>query len=128
MAQRFGISALSDKSDKNVSFALGTSAIPLIQMVGAYQVFADQGVRIPPKYVLDIWDNYGHHLYHFDPTHPMGVQVISPQIAYLMTSILKDEQARAGECLNDRDLSTWDWTLPEGTHPELAARTGTSDR
>src|SRR5437588_1099712 len=107
MAKRFGITALSDKSDNNVSFALGTSAIPLIQMVGAYQVFADQGVRVPPKYVLDIWDNYGHHLYHFDPTHPMGVQVISPQIAYLMTSILSDEEARRAEFWPDHDLSFW---------------------
>ncbi|TMC24491.1 MAG: glycosyl transferase family 51, partial [Chloroflexi bacterium] len=127
MAQRFGITTLSEQQDKNTSFALGTSAIPLVQMVGAYQVFANQGVHIPPKSVLDIWDNYGHHLYHFDPAHPGGVQVISPQVAYLMTSVLKDEQARAGEFSNDHDLSMWDWTLPDGTHPEVAAKTGTSD-
>lgn len=127
MAQRLGITAVSQQQDNNTSFALGTSAIPLVQMVGAYQVFANQGVRVPPKSVLDIWDNYGHHLYHFDPAHAGGVQVISPQIAYLMTSILKDEQARAGEFLNDHDLSMWDWTLPDGTHPEVAAKTGTTD-
>ena len=126
-AQRFGITSVNEQQDKNASFALGTSAIPLVQMVGAYQVFANQGVRIPPKSVLDIWDNYGHHLYHFDPAHPGGVQVISPQVAYLMTSILKDEQARAGEFSTDHDLSMWDWTLPDGTHPEVAAKTGTTD-
>lgn len=127
MAQRLGITTLSPQKDNNPSFALGTSAIPLIQMVGAYQVFANQGVRVPPKSILDIWDNYGHQLYHFDPTHPNGVQVISPQIAYLMTSILKDEQARYPEFLNDHDLSFLDWTLPNGTHPDVAAKTGTTE-
>src|SRR5437588_1837098 len=125
MAQRFGISTLSEQQDMNASFALGTSAIPLVQMVGAYQVFANQGVHIPPKYVLDIWDNYGHHLYHFNPAHPGGIQIISPQITYVMTSILKDEAARFPEFQNDHALSFWDW---DPTHQrEVAAKTGTTD-
>ena len=87
-ARRFGITANLDSVN---SFALGTNAIPLYQMVGAYQVFANNGVRVPPHIVLDIWDNYGHILYAFNPAHPGGSQVISPQIAYMMTSILADE-------------------------------------
>ena len=123
-ARRFGINVNLDTVD---SFALGTNPIPLYQMVGAYQVFADNGVRVPPHIVLEVWDNYGHLLYHFNPAHPGGVQVISPQIAYMMTSILADENARAAEFVNDHVLAMWDWTLPDGTHPEVAAKTGTSD-
>ncbi len=127
-AQRFGITTLDPKRDNNVSFALGTSGIPLIQMVGAYQVFANQGTRVPPRSILDIWDNYGHHLYHFDPAHPGGVQVISPQIAYLMTSVLSDEYARQAEFWPDHDLSFWgNVNSPNPGYPNVAAKTGTTD-
>ncbi len=108
------------------SIALGTIEVPLIQMVGAYQVFANQGVRIPPQGVLDIWDNYGHHLYHFDPAHPQGVQVLSQQLAYMVTSILSDEPARAFEFAGDHDLSFYDWDTTYQEH-QVAAKTGTTD-
>ncbi len=132
MARRLGITAIDDDVANHNTFlgpatALGTAGVPLIQMVGAYQVFANQGVHIPPQSVLDIWDNYGHHLYHFDPTHPNGVQVISPQIAYLMTSILSDEPARAIEFTGDHVLSMFDWQQADGQKHEVAAKTGTTD-
>ncbi len=130
-AQRFGITTLSQQQDANDSFALGTSAIPLTQLVGAYQVFADNGVRVLPHYVLDIWDNYGHHLYHFDPNNPGGTQVISPQLAFLMTSMLSDENARKAEFWPDHDLSFWSppgWgAQPDPGYPDVAAKTGTTD-
>jgi membrane peptidoglycan carboxypeptidase len=142
MARRLGVTAIdedvamynqSHKTNVGLSqafgpaLALGTAGVPLLQMVGAYQVFANQGVHIPPKSILDIWDNYGHHLYHFDPTHPGGVQVISPQIAYLMTSILSDEPARAIEFSGDHVLSMYDWQQADGQKHEVAAKTGTTD-
>ena len=128
LAQRMGITTLDPKRDNNVSFALGTSGIPLIQMTGAYQVFADQGTRVPPRSILDIWDNYGHHLYHFDPSHPGGTQVITPQIAFLMTSVLSDEYARAAEFWPDHDLSFWgNSNTPNPGYPNVAAKTGTTD-
>jgi membrane peptidoglycan carboxypeptidase len=131
-AQRFGITTLSPTEAGDTSFALGTSAIPLVQMVGAYQVFANNGVRVPPQYVLDIWDNYGHHLYHFDPNHPGGAQVITPQLAFLMTSILSDENARRAEFWPDHELSFWNppysWSAqPDPLYPDVAAKTGTTD-
>jgi len=132
MARRLGITALDDDVANHNTFigpatALGSAGVPLIQMVGAYQVFANQGVRIPPKSILDIWDDYGHNLYHFDPTHPNGMQVISPQIAYLMTSILSDEPARAIEFAGDHVLSMYDWEQADGQKHEVAAKTGTTD-
>jgi membrane peptidoglycan carboxypeptidase len=104
------------------SFALGAYDVSLLQMVGAYQVFANQGKRIPPQYVLDIWDNYGNHLYHYDPTHPPAMQVISPQIAFLMSSMLSNNTARAIEFAPDMVLTTSDWD-----NRPVAAKTGTSE-
>ncbi|GAC1568826.1 MAG: hypothetical protein NVS3B14_19790 [Ktedonobacteraceae bacterium] len=104
------------------SLALGSYDISLLQMVGAYQVLADQGMRVPPQYVLDIWDNYGHHLYQFHPTHPPATRVISQQIAYLMSSILTNNAARAIEFSPDTVLTTQDWD-----NRPVAAKTGTTD-
>jgi membrane peptidoglycan carboxypeptidase len=141
-ARRFGITALdTDVANYNalhnaresldqqvgLSAALGTLEVPLIQMVGAYQVFANNGTRVPPKSVLDIWDNYGRHLYHYDPAHPHGVQVISPQISYMMTNILSDEPARAIEFTGDHELSMYDWNAMDGQNHAVAAKTGTTD-
>jgi membrane peptidoglycan carboxypeptidase len=126
MAERMGITGINPR-DLGPSFALGTTGVSLLQMVGAYQVFANQGMRVPPQGVLDIWDNYGHNIYHFDPHHPQGVQVISQQIAFMITSMLTDENARSYEFSTDHVLSMWDWTQPDGTHPQVAAKTGTTD-
>lgn len=141
MAHRMGITAIDQElNDYNKTqgaqdtvaqrfgpaLALGTADIPLLQMASAYQVFADQGQRVPPQGVLDIWDNYGTHLYHYDPAQPHPVQVITPQIAYLMTSVLADEPARYAEFLNDHVLSFNDWDPTYQVH-QVAAKTGTTD-
>ena len=137
MARRFGITDLDTDTafynkqhhthlttlqNMGPSFALGSYDVSLLQMVGAYQVFADQGNRVPQQYVLDIWDNYGHHIYHFDPKHVQATRVISPQIAYLMSSILEDNQARALEFAPDTILTTQNWD-----NRPVAAKTGTTD-
>src|SRR6266516_2336676 len=137
MARRFGITDIDqDAADYNrehhtnitveqnegPSFALGSAGISLLQMVGAYQVFANQGMRIPPQGILDIWDNYGHHLYHYDPIHPSSAQVISPQMAFLMSTILSDNPARAIEFAGDPVLTMQDWDKRA-----VAAKTGTTE-
>jgi membrane peptidoglycan carboxypeptidase len=142
MARRFGITAIDqDMANYNainhthvtiaqhygLSSALGTIEVPLIQMVSAYQVFADQGKRVPQQSILDIWDNYGHHLYHYDTAHPQAVQVLSPQITYMLTSVMSDEASRAFEFENDHELSMWDWQAVDGQTHDVAAKTGTTE-
>src|SRR6266704_5315393 len=137
MARRFGITdidqdvAIYNKQHKShitvkqyvtSSLALGTAGVSLLQMVGAYQVFANQGARIPPQSVLDIWDNYGHNLYHYDTKHPRASQIISQQIAFLISSILSNNQARAIEFAGDNVLTMQDWD-----DRAVAAKTGTTD-
>lgn len=138
-ARRMGITALdTDLANYNkqtgkhvtqvsqynqLSFALGSMGVPLIQMADAYQTFANNGVHVSTHSILDIWDNYGRHLYHYDTTHPQGAQVLSPQVSYQMTSVLADEQARAAEFVNDHVLSFYDWD----PNRQVAAKTGTTD-
>src|SRR6266702_1471991 len=137
MARRFGITdidqdvAIYNKQHKShitvkqyvtSSLALGTAGVSLLQMVSAYQVFANQGARIPPQSVLDIWDNYGHNLYHYDTKHPRASQIISQQIAFLISSILSNNQARAIEFAGDNVHTMQDWD-----DRAVAAKTGTTD-
>ncbi len=134
MARRFGITdidqdvAIYNQQHKTnltvaqyvtASMALGTTGVSLLQMVGAYQVFANQGARIPPQGILDIWDNYGNHLYHYNPK---ATQVISQQIAFLISSILSNNPARAIEFAGDNVLTMQDWD-----NRQVAAKTGTTD-
>ncbi|HET8845467.1 MAG TPA: transglycosylase domain-containing protein [Ktedonobacteraceae bacterium] len=105
------------------SMALGTPSIPLIQMVGAYQTFANNGVHVPYHNILDIWDNYGRNLYHYDPTHPNGIRVLTPQVTFLLNNMLSDEPSRHYEFAGVHTLSMLNW---EGDHP-VAAKTGTTE-
>jgi membrane peptidoglycan carboxypeptidase len=124
---------LTQIQDLGVSWALGTENASVLQMTSAYQTFANAGKRIPPQGILDIWDNYGHNLYHYNLAHPLEQQVFSPQVSYLMTSVLIDEQDRYPEFSGDHDLSFWDIdpacqseSYNECQHP-VAAKTGTTD-
>lgn len=104
------------------SFALGTAGIPLIQMVDAYQTFANDGMHIPYHNILDIWDNYGNNLYHYDPAHPNASRVLSEQINFLISNMLSDNPARHYEFTGIDTLTMQDWN-----NQPVAAKTGTTD-
>ncbi len=91
MAQRMGITSLT-RDDYGLSLTLGGGEVSLLELTGAYAVIANGGVRIPPVPILKIVDFSGKTIYQYQP--PQGEQVISPQHAYLMTSILSDNAAR----------------------------------
>ena len=124
---------MTQMQNLGVSWALGTENTSVLQMTNGYQTFANGGERVPPQGILNIWDNYGHNLYHYDPTHPPEIQVFSPQVSYLMTSVLIDEKDRYGEFGSDHDLSFWDIdpacayeSYDQCQHP-VATKTGTTD-
>ena len=62
-------------------------------MTSAFGVFANSGVRLPPVSILKITDFQGNVVYEYKP--PQGEQVIRPEHAYLITSILSDNEARS---------------------------------
>jgi penicillin-binding protein 1C len=91
MAGRMGITSLT-RDDYGLSLTLGGGEVSLLEMTGGYAVIANGGVRIPPVSILKIVDFQGDTVYQYQP--PQGEQVISPQHAFLMTSILSDNAAR----------------------------------
>jgi membrane peptidoglycan carboxypeptidase len=123
---------LTEIQNLGVSWALGTENVTVLQMTDAYQTFANGGKRIPPQGILDIWDNYGHNLFHYDPTHPSEQMVFSPQVSYLITSILTDEPDRIPDFGGDHDLSFSDIDSTcavdyNNCQHQVAAKTGTTD-
>jgi penicillin-binding protein 1A len=78
----------------NYTMVLGTLGVHLLDITSAYGAFANNGVEIPAHAIATIKDTQGKTVYQI-PTG--GTRAISPQVAYLMTSVLSDNQARTFE-------------------------------
>jgi penicillin-binding protein 1A len=71
---------------KNLSLALGTSEVTLLELTNAYGVFATGGTLFEPLLITKITDSQGGLLNEFS-RKPQ--QVISPETAYMVTSMLE---------------------------------------
>ncbi|MBC7876738.1 MAG: PBP1A family penicillin-binding protein [Anaerolineales bacterium] len=92
MAERLGITSLT-RDDYGLSLTLGGGDVSLIDMTSAYSVFANGGQRMPPVAILKITDFAGTIIYEYKPQ--AGEQVIRAEHAYLISSILSDNNARS---------------------------------
>ncbi|HVZ58704.1 MAG TPA: PBP1A family penicillin-binding protein [Patescibacteria group bacterium] len=101
-AQQLGITTLTDPSKYGLSLVLGAAEVPLLQMTEAYSVFADNGQRITPTTILQIQDKNGNVIYTYQPA---PTQVLSPSVAFIISSILSDNAARAEEFGNALTIS-----------------------
>jgi membrane peptidoglycan carboxypeptidase len=92
MAERLGITSLT--SDQyGLALTLGGGEVSLLEMTSAFSVFANGGKKVPPVAILKIVDFAGNVVYEYQP--PQGEQVIRPEHAFLISSILSDTQARS---------------------------------
>ncbi len=92
MAERLGITSFT-REDYGLALTLGGGEVSLIEMTGAFSVFANGGQRVPPVAILKIVDHTGNVVYEYQPQP--GEQVIRAEHAWLITSILSDNQARS---------------------------------
>ncbi len=70
----------------DLSLALGSSAVTLMEMTRVFSTIANLGVRTEPIYITKILDRYGNTL---EENTPVSEEVISPQTAYLMSNLLQ---------------------------------------
>ncbi len=75
-----------------LSLTLGGGETKLIEMVGAYAVLANSGIRVPPTAIRRIENANGDLVADYE--NQAGGRVVSAQHAYLMTHILSDYEAR----------------------------------
>ena len=130
--ERFGFERERNKLGRNLTLVLGTASVSPLEMARAYAVFANGGYRIEPYFILRVEDGNGKVLEEANPARvcpncpdPKAVagpgskdkkpvvaapSVLSPEISFLMTTMLRDV-IRAGtgyaatEQLKRRDLA-----------------------
>ena len=69
-----------------LSLALGSADVTLLELLSAYTVFANHGMRTEPSAILLITDSTDRVLYRNDL---VPRQVIQPETAYLITNLLQ---------------------------------------
>jgi 1A family penicillin-binding protein len=78
---------ITSKLNRNLSLALGTSEVSLLEMVNAFCPLANQGVRVEPMAILSVRDASGKVL---EENAPKAVEVLQPPVAYVVTNMLQD--------------------------------------
>lgn len=95
-AYDMGLKTLEPTSENlsrvGLSVTLGGGEIRLIDLVSAYSSFANTGLKIEPIAVLKVTDRNGKTLEDNKPV--TGKKVLTPEQAYLISSILFDSEAR----------------------------------
>ncbi|MBN1304956.1 MAG: penicillin-binding protein 1C [Anaerolineales bacterium] len=92
LADRLGISTLENAADYDLSLALGGGQVSLLELTTAYSVFANRGFYNGYSAILEIHDADGSLLYTQMPGPQ--TQVLDERIAWLISDILSDDQAR----------------------------------
>jgi penicillin-binding protein 1A len=82
-ARKLGITA---EINRDLSIALGSSGISLLEIVKTYSVFANQGYLIEPVFITRIIDRDGNIL---EEANSAKERVIEESTAYIMTSLLE---------------------------------------
>src|SRR5215475_5563466 len=83
VARRLGVES---PLHENLSIALGTSDLTLLELTSAYGALANQGVWMRPIAIRYVLDSQGKLL---EENVPDGKQVVSPEVAYVATQMLR---------------------------------------
>ena len=83
MARRLGVES---PLGENLSIALGTSDLSLLEITSAYGALANQGAWMRPTAIRYVLDSQRKML---EENTPQGKQVVSPELAYVMTYMLR---------------------------------------
>lgn len=115
-AKKLGIDSWTDKSRYGLSLALGGGEVKMTDMAEAFGTLANMGYRLPLNYYLKIEDNQGQVIKELKP---FKIREMDPGVAYIISDILSDNQART-------------WAFGQGSALEIsgykvAVKTGTTD-
>ena len=117
LAESMGITTFDRRVDYGWPLSLGTGEVKMIEMAEAFGVFANGGYRVAVNPILKIEDKDGNILEDYTETSSIKkLQVVDPQVAYLINNVLSDRTVNLGSALN----------LPDGR--VAAIKTGTSTK
>lgn len=136
-ASAMGISTLKDESRYGLSLTLGGGEVSMLDMATAFGVFANAGIRKDLVSILKVEDSHGNTLEEYkdqnlipietpsSPKKPIsslsinGPRVLPAEVAYLISHILLDNNARIA-MFGDNSL------LKISNHA-VSVKTGTTD-
>jgi 1A family penicillin-binding protein len=94
-AEDMGITTLTDKDRYGLSLVLGAGEVKPVEMAGAFGVFAAKGTKHDLKCILKVVNSQGKTIYEYKQEEDKGREVLDPQVAYEINSILSDNKARS---------------------------------
>src|SRR2546428_5858170 len=118
VARRMGVTHLTQPDENySLSLTLGGYEVTPLDMATGVSTLATLGVRHMPAPVLSIKDATGRDVFTYDPA-ANAYQAISPEVAFIIGSIMSDDRNRCIEfrCPGD--------PTPPGRH--VGAKTGTT--
>ena len=127
-AEKLGLTGHFDPT--TLTTTIGSADVRMIDHLAAYSVYDNGGMRIYPHPVLKILDASGKTMPPF-PENTVGGQVISPQLAYVMTDIMHGVPASelgsswSGLAVAGKTGTTESWTSAwmMGYTPDIAVGT-----
>lgn len=117
-AEDMGITTLTHKDQYGLSLVLGAGEVKPVEMAGAFGVFAAKGTKHDLKCILKVSNAQGKTIYEYKQEEDKGREVLDPQVAYEINSILSDNKARSMVFGTNTALA-----FPNKT---IAAKTGTT--
>lgn len=118
LGEKMGITTWKDRSRFGLSLTLGGGETKLIELSQMFATVANYGKKPELMSVNKITDYKGHTL---ELNSPSSQEVLDSRVAYQLIDILKDNSARA-PTFGSRSA------LVINRHPEVAAKTGTSNQ
>lgn len=92
IARDMGITTLKNKSTYGLTLVLGGGEVRLLDMVGAYGVFAAEGMKHEQTGIMSIEDAGGNIVESFNDS---SSRVLDQQVALQISDVLSDNNARA---------------------------------
>jgi penicillin-binding protein 1A len=86
LARRFGLSDIPAKPDLTIS--LGSKEVSLLELVGGYQVFQNQGVRNAPYMIASITSTRGDTIFKRPEVATGGSTIYDPELAGKMVKMM----------------------------------------
>ena len=116
LAKSFGLTTLDDPGRYGLTLVLGGGEVRLLDLVGAYATFANDGVKNTLVGILEVIDAQGNVLEKYTP---QPSRVLPENIAHDISAMLSDAAARLPEYPLDSPLSFPNY--------DVAVKTGTTD-
>lgn len=116
-AKDFGLTTLTERSRYGLSLVLGGGEVKLIDLVNAYSVFAQEGIKHKQSFILQIQNKNGEIIENYQD---QPQKIIEAQYPRLINDILSDIEARSGLFGASLNLTIF-------PNQEVALKTGTTD-